>query len=352
MGDISKELVEQVVTAHKERKSLNIVGGGSKSFIGRAAEGEALRVAGHSGIVTYHPTELVITARCGTPMAEIRQALAEHGQYCPFESPLFDGQATLGGTLASNLSGPGRPWLGSIRDAVLGTRLINGKGEYLKFGGQVMKNVAGYDVSRLQAGALGTLGVITEISMKVLPEPAASTTIVLEASAVDAIDLMNQISGQPTPVTGSTWVDGRLYLRFEGAARAVNSAVNKLNGEVIEQAAAFWSSLTEQTLDFFQGDAPLWRFSVKSNAPHFHAGQPWLFDWGGAQRWLRGDFEMAELERLAQAADGQVSLFRHGERSGDVYHTPSTVQQQIQKKLKTAFDPERILNPGRLYSWL
>ena len=352
MGDISKELAERVVAAREEGKSLNIVGSGSKSFIGRAAEGEPLEVAGHSGIVTYHPTELVITARCGTPMDEIKQVLAEHGQICPFEPPFFGGRATLGGTLACNLSGPARPWVGSIRDAVLGTRLINGKGEYLKFGGQVMKNVAGYDVSRLQAGALGTLGVITEISMKVLPKPAASATIALETDAAEAIGLMNRISGQPAPVSGSTWVDGKLYLRLEGASRAVEGAVKKLGGEIIETAATFWEGLTEQRLAFFQGDAPLWRFSVNSNAPHIDAGHPWLLDWGGAQRWLRGDFAKAELERQAQEAGGHVSLFRHGDRSGDVFHTPSAVQQRIHKSLKAAFDPDRILNPGRLYSWL
>jgi len=352
MGDISKELVEKVVTAREEGRALNIVGGGSKSFFGRTAEGEPLEVAGHSGIISYNPIELVITARCGTTMEEIKQALAEHGQVCPFESPVFAGRATLGGTLACNFSGPARPCLGSIRDAVLGTRLINGKGEEMKFGGQVMKNVAGYDVSRLQAGALGTLGVITEISMKVLPIPAATATVAMEMDVAESIGLMNRVAGQPAPLSGSAWVDGKLYLRFEGAASAVEGAVKKFGGEVMEESSAFWEGVTEQTLDFFQGDAPLWRLSVKSNAPHIDAGGSWLVDWGGAQRWLRGDFDKAELERQASEAGGHLSLFRYGDRSGEVFHTASSVQQRLQKNLKAAFDPDRILNPGRLYSWL
>ncbi len=183
MNDISKVLVTSVRAAYEATSPLNIVGGGSKVSLGREASGEPLMVADHKGIVSYNPTELVLTARCGTTIEEINQALAENGQVCQFESPAFDGRATLGGTLACNLSGSARPWQGSIRDAVLGVRLINGKGEHLKFGGQVMKNVAGYDVSRLQAGAFGTLGVITEISMKVIARHTAIATLVMAVAA-------------------------------------------------------------------------------------------------------------------------------------------------------------------------
>ncbi|MCU7938810.1 MAG: glycolate oxidase subunit GlcE [gamma proteobacterium symbiont of Bathyaustriella thionipta] len=357
MSDISETLVKQVSSAFKQSTPLKIIAGGSKAFIGREAQGEPLNVSEHKGIVSYHPSELVMTARCGTSMTEIQQTLAENGQYCPFESALFDGAATLGGTLATNLSGPARPWNGSIRDAVIGTRLINGKGEYLKFGGQVMKNVAGYDVSRLQAGALGTLGVITEISFKVLPLPAASGTVVLAMNASEAIKLMNQVSAKAVPVSGSAWLDGNLYLRYSGATKAVDSALKQFktkNFQQLEpqQADEFWSAMNEQKLDFFKGEAPLWRFSLKSNATHLLDDQNWLIDWGGAQRWLRGDFNQSELEQQAQHSGGQVSLFRYGERSNEVNHTLSEVQKKIHKNLKASFDPKQILNPGRLYSWL
>ncbi|MEW7982522.1 MAG: glycolate oxidase subunit GlcE [gamma proteobacterium symbiont of Phacoides pectinatus] len=352
MADISKQLTERVETAYREEMPLNIIGDGSKPFIGRAAEGAPFDVAEHSGIVSYKPTELVITARCGTSMEEILAELAEHGQICPFEPPLMSGSSTLGGILACNLSGPARPWLGSIRDAVLGVHLINGKGEYLRFGGQVIKNVAGYDVSRLQAGALGTLGVITEVSFKVLPKPVASATAMLEMDAATAIKQMNQLAGQPTPISGAAWWDGRLYLRFQGASRAVAEAVKQQGGESVAEADPLWEGLTEQTIDYFQGDAPLWRFSLNANADHFFADQPWLIDWGGNQRWLRGTFDQAELESLAQQARGHVTLFRDGDRSGEVHQTLPVVQQKILKNLKAAFDPKGILNPGRLYSWL
>ncbi|OQX34197.1 MAG: glycolate oxidase subunit GlcE, partial [Candidatus Sedimenticola endophacoides] len=312
MADSSEQLIERIKTAYDEATPLEIIGYGSKSFIGRAAEGSPFGVVEHSGIVSYNPTELVITARCGTTMEEICEALAEQGQICPFEPPLLSGSSTLGGTLACNLSGPARPWFGSIRDAVLGVRLINGKGEYLRFGGQVMKNVAGYDVSRLQAGALGTLGVITEVSFKVLPKPAASTTLMLEMDAAAAIEHMNKLAGQPAPISAAAWWAGRLYLRFQGAARAVKSEVKRQGGEIVAEADALWEGLSEQTLDYFQGDAPLWRFSLNANADHFLTDRLWLIDWGGSQRWLRGSFDQGELESLAQAARGHVSLFRHG----------------------------------------
>ncbi|MEJ1353322.1 MAG: glycolate oxidase subunit GlcE [Candidatus Sedimenticola sp. (ex Thyasira tokunagai)] len=352
MTDITRSLVEHVREAFEKGSPLNIVGGGSKAYLGREARGEPLQVNDHRGIVSYNPTELVMTARNGTPIEEINRVLAENGQVCPFESPVFEGTATLGGTLAANLSGPARPWSGSIRDAVLGVQLINGKGEQLKFGGQVMKNVAGYDVSRLQAGALGTLGVITEVSFKVVPQAAATTTLVREMSVGDAIKEMNRLAGEPLPISGSVWLNGRLYLRFEGASRAVSAAASKVSGETLDDAQAFWQGVNEQTLDFFQDDTPLWRFSINSSASLAPLNGAWLIDWGGAQRWVRGDFERGVLERYAEEARGHLSLYRHGDRKGEVFHTLSTVQQQMHKNLKASFDPKAVLNPGRLYSWL
>ncbi len=353
MTDISKQLLEQIAAARSDNRALNITGGGSKAFMGREATGEALEVGAHSGIVSYQPVELVLTARAGTPLTEIEAALDEQGQVLAFEPPRFGGRATIGGTLACNQSGPSRPWAGSVRDQVLGIRLINGRAEHLRFGGQVMKNVAGYDVSRLQAGAMGTLGVITEVSLKVLPKPAETRTLVQQLEADEAIRRMNQYAAAPKPISAACWLDGRLYVRLSGARSAVEATLTQWQGELLEDGDGFWTALREQQLDYFHGDAPLWRFSVRSTAPLAPAADGhWLIDWGGAQRWLRGDYDKTELEVLAAESGGHVSLFRGGDRSGEVQHRQPDALQKIHRRLKQSFDPEGIFNPGRLYSWM
>lgn len=352
MKDISAELIEQIKQASSEGSKLQIVGGGSKDFMGRTPEGIPLNIAEHSGIVSYEPIELVLTARAGTPLTEINNALSEHNQRLAFEPPLFNGQATLGGTLACHLSGPGRPWNGSIRDHVLGIRLINGRAEELRFGGQVMKNVAGYDVSRMQAGAMGTLGVISEISLKVMPQPAATITLKREMDATQAIEEMNRLAGLPNPLTAACWFENYLYLRLEGARSAVESTVKQWQGVVLEDGDNLWIQLREQQLGYFSGHAPLWRFSVNSNAEHVLPDKEWLLDWAGSQRWLRGDFDAQKLEALANSMGGQVSLYRGGDRQLDVFHTQPEVLRGLHQRLKHAFDPLGIFNPGRLYSWM
>ncbi|WP_418135432.1 glycolate oxidase subunit GlcE [Oceanimonas smirnovii] len=352
MKDLSQELIEQVRQARADGTQLRIVGGGSKDFMGREAEGAPLSLAGHSGIISYQPIELVLTARAGTRLSDINAALAEHNQMLACEPPLFGGRATIGGTLACHLSGAGRPWSGSVRDHVLGIRLINGRGESLRFGGQVMKNVAGYDVSRMQAGAMGTLGIISEVSLKVMPRPAATLTLRREMGAQQAIEEMNRLAGQPKPLTGACWFDNHLYLRLAGARSAVESTVEQWPGTVLEEGDALWHQLDEQQLDYFSGDAPLWRFSVKSSAPPLLPDEAWLIDWGGSQRWLRGDFAHAELEALAESAGGQVSLYRGGDRRQEVFHRQPEALRRLHQRLKDAFDPDGIFNPGRLYSWM
>ncbi|WP_372738545.1 glycolate oxidase subunit GlcE [Neptunomonas sp.] len=354
MADLSTEIQQQVLAARDAKQTLNIVGGGSKSFMGREAVGERLDISGHRGIVNYQPVELVLTARAGTPLTEIEAALAENNQMLAFEPPRFSGVATLGGTLACNQSGPGRPWTGSVRDHVLGVRLINGLGEHLKFGGQVMKNVAGYDVSRLQAGAMGSLGVITEISLKVLPKPAASRTLVWDMGAEEAIVFMNQLAARPKPLSAACWLLGRCYVRLSGALSAVEATVKEWKGTALtqNQADQFWQQLGQQELPFFDTDLPLWRFSVNSAAGIPSLDELSLIDWGGAQRWFRGEQDKLHMESLAATAGGQVSLYAGGERRSEVMHTTPAVLQAIQKRIKASFDPDGIFNPGRLYHWM
>lgn len=355
MADISRQLQEQVLHASNSGQKLNITGGNTKAFMGRKADTTAniLDVSEHTGIVDYQPVELVLTVRAGTRLQDIETELAEHHQTLHFEPPQIRTNTTIGGTLACNLSGPSRPWAGSVRDQVLGIRLLNGKGEHLRFGGQVMKNVAGYDVSRLQAGAMGTLGVITEISLKVMPKPAASMTLIQDMDINEVIHYMNSRAAEPKPITAACWVDGKVYLRLAGARSAVEATADKWSGKVMENGNAFWRSVQDMKHEFFSdSDTPLWRFSVSSTATNPDIDGQWFIDWAGAQRWFQGAGQLNDMEPLAQAMGGQVSLFKGGDRSGDVMHRQPDALKAIQRRIKSAFDPEGIFNPGRLYSWL
>lgn len=351
-GDHSAQIIAALQRARETQTPVYISAGGSKRhMVGRDCDAQVLDVSAHRGIVDYQPQELVITARAGTPLTDITAVLDSQQQILSFEPPLFAGRATVGGTLACNLSGPARPWGGSIRDMVLGVAMINARGERLTFGGQVMKNVAGYDVSRLQAGALGTLGVISEISLKVLPRPQRSLTLRYDMDAGDAIRLMNRRAGEPGPLSAAAWLDGQLYLRLSGAANAVASTATQWGGETVEEPT-LWAALCEMALPFFAGEAPLWRFSLQSCAPHTPEVGATLIDWAGAQRWVRGEHNRDQLERIAAAAGGHVTLFRGGDRSAEVRPPLDAVQQRLQQRLKASFDPDGLLNPGRLYRWL
>jgi glycolate oxidase FAD binding subunit len=345
MADQSAALREAIAEAIASHRPVYIRGGDSKRHLcGRACGARALDVGGHRGIVDYQPDELMLSARAGTPLLELEQALAEHDQVLPFEPPHFAGRATLGGTLACNLSGPARPWWGSVRDAVLGVQLITGQAQLLNFGGKVMKNVAGYDVSRLQAGALGTLGLITEVHLKVLPRPQATRTLAFEVSPDQAVETLCRHASQPKPLTGACWVDGRLFLRLAGAERAVEHTAKRWGGETTD--ARIWQQLRELEHPFFAGDAPLWRLSTAPGTPLAEETDQCV-DWGGAQRWLRGDVAARSLP-----AGSQLCLFAGGDRSSEVRGALDPVQQRLQQRLKNAFDPAGIFNPGRLYSWM
>lgn len=355
MNDCTQLLQTQVQQAYAIQAPLQITGNGTKHFYGRTPQGAQLQVAAHTGIISYEPTELVVTARAGTPISEIEAALAQHGQMLAFEPPHFGANATLGGTLACGFSGPRRPYAGSARDFVLGIKCLTGKGEILQFGGQVIKNVAGYDAARLMVGALGTLGVILEVSLKVLPQPAEEITLVWSASIAEAITRMNHWAGQPLPLSACCFDGLRLYARLSGASANVAQARKKLGGDEIANGAAFWHDLREHRHPFFAGALPLWRLSLAPASIHLPLSGSWFIDWGGAQRWLKSDIAPDIIRTKVAAVDGHATLFRGSaapphDRAGDVFHPLPLALSTLTQRLKKAFDPDHILNPGRMYA--
>jgi len=342
-------LVEQLKAAHAQRTPLVIRGGGSKAFYGRQVEGEPCRVDGHRGMIEYTPAELVVSVRAGTPLAELEAVLARENQMLAFEPPHLGSGATLGGTIACGLSGPRRPYAGAARDFVLGVRCINGKGEVLRLGGKVMKNVAGYDLSRLLTGSMGTLAVLLDVHLKVMPRPEFDLTLVQECSSTEAILRCNRLAGQPTPLSAACHHDGRLFLRLSGSERGVSAAAASIGGERQSQDAAFWLALREQQLPFFGSDTPLWRLSVPPAASPLEIEGEQLLDWGGAQRWLKSTADPAGIRAAVTAAGGHATLFRHGDRSGDVFQPLPPAMLALHRRLKQGFDPAGILNPGRMY---
>jgi glycolate oxidase FAD binding subunit len=339
---------ERIRQAAASRTPLRLRGGGSKDFYGNAPRGEILDTRGYAGIVSYEPTELVVTARCGTPLAELEKTLAENGQFLPFEPPHFGAGATLGGCVAAGLSGPRRAAAGAVRDFVLGTKLIDGRGRVLQFGGAVMKNVAGYDVSRLLAGSLGTLGLIAEASLKVLPRPPSERTLRLEAGEGEALATMHRWAGQPLPVSASAWHEGRLFVRLSGAEPAVHAAAQRIGGEA--GPSSLWDELKEQSHAFFAGAEPLWRVSLPSTAAPLQLSGRQLIEWGGALRWLKSAASAATVRGAAVAAGGHATLFRAADKSAGAFTPLDPVNARLHKALKAAFDPAGILNPGRLYA--
>jgi len=353
MQTIIDQFSTTICEAAARGQSLHIQGGGSKTFYGYSSleQAKPLDVTPYRGIVDYEPTELVITARAGTSLTEIESLLRENSQMLAFEPPHFSGTATLGGCVATGLSGPRRATTGALRDFVLGVRILDGNGRNLQFGGQVMKNVAGYDVSRLMVGAMGTLGVLLEVSLKVLPLPVTEKTLLLEMDAAHAIDYMNRWAGKPLAISATCHVDGQLYIRLSGADSAVQTAHQKLGGETISDGKIFWQTIREQTHVFFQQKTPLWRLSVKPTSPFLNVPGNQMLEWNGALRWLTSQDNSAAdaIRKAAKTAGGHATLFR-GEIPGiPVFQPLSPALAGIHQRLKQQFDPAGVLNPGRLY---
>jgi glycolate oxidase FAD binding subunit len=347
-----QDLQERIRDAAARGAPLRLRGGGSKDFYGNEPRGEPLDTRGYAGVVSYEPTELVVTARCGTPLAELEAALEEHGQCLPFEPPHYGPGATLGGCIAAGLSGPRRASAGALRDFMLGAKLVDGRGRALAFGGQVMKNVAGYDVARLAAGSLGTLALIAEASLKVLPKPAAELTLLLELPEERALESMNRWAGQPLPVSATAWHDGELHVRLSGARAAVRAAAQKIGGVALDRAQDKWTGIREHRDAFFGGDEPLWRLALPSTCAPLRLPGRLLIEWGGGLRWLKSRAAPRELREAAQQAGGHATLFRAADKACGAFAPLDPVAGRLHRELKRAFDPAGVLNPGRLYAEL
>jgi glycolate oxidase FAD binding subunit len=355
--DIAEVLVERVRMASSSKTPLRIVGGDTKCFYGRPVAGATLALTGHHGVLRYDPAELVITARGGTLLADIEELLARHGQRLPFEPPSFGSMATLGGTVAAGLAGPARFARGPVRDYVLGARLLTGDGRVLRFGGEVMKNVAGYDVSRLLAGSLGILGVLLEVSLKVLPVARGTQTLLQRIDARGAIRLLGAAVQRGLPINGSFWSAGVLHVRLEGSPSGLDEVMPSIGGELMDAqaAAALWHSVREQTHPYFASARPLWRLSL----PATTAGTAVIgadrvaFEWNGTQAWVSG-VDRPTIDLITRTAGGHATLFRRDDADdctpGEVFAPLPAPMLDLHRAVKRVFDPAGILNPGRMYA--
>jgi glycolate oxidase FAD binding subunit len=385
-ADCAERLAEQVRLAIARRRPLCIAGSGSKHFLGRAVDGETLHIQPHCGVVHYQPQELVVTARAGTPLARLDETLGAAGQYLPFDPPRFAGHGTLGGAIACGLSGPARPFTGAARDFVLGVRIINGRGQILHFGGEVMKNVAGYDLSRLLTGSFGSLGVLLDVSLKVLPAPPATATVVFEAGPSEAIALFARLRSTPLPLAGACHLDALAHVRLAGSEAAVAQGVDTLtrgHGGIAldpDEDKRFWPALRDHRLPFFDDPRALYRLSLPPTRAPLSTPGRCLIDWAGGQRWLLPEVGLAEVRGEARALGGHATRFRraledrpaHGSPAppgssmsagsptappdpptaspvSDVFHPLTPAVHALHVRLKAAFDPHGVLNPGRQY---
>ncbi|UCE89743.1 MAG: glycolate oxidase subunit GlcE [Pseudomonadota bacterium] len=351
-NDLTSELQQQISEAYAQGTPLQIAGAGTKAFYGRTPHGEPLSRGAHRGRNKYSPNEHVNSAPSCTPLAEIEAELATHNQMLAFEPPHFGAGATLGGTVACGFSGPRRPYAGAARDFVLGTKILNGKGELLRFGGEVMKNVAGYDVARLMTGAMGALGVLLEVSLKVLPRPAVEVTLRKDLDESRALKAMNRWSGLPLPLSAAACDGEHMFIRLSGSTKGVKAAGQKIGGDVLAEDEQIWERLREHRHGFFESATPLWRVSVApGTAPLALRGKS-LLEWNGALRWLKSTDDATSMRTLVERHGGHATLFRGGDRDGQVFHPLPPGLMQIHENLKRAFDPACILNPGRWYTQL
>jgi glycolate oxidase FAD binding subunit len=346
MNAVIEQFRQQILAAAAEKRALRVRGGGSRDFYGVEFNGKTLETRPYTSVVEYEPTELVITARAGTRLSEIEATLSAGGQMLAFEPPYFGANATIGGAIASGFSGPRRAYTGSARDFVLGVRILNGAGEDLRFGGQVMKNVAGFDVSRLMTGSFGTLGLILEVSLKILPLPALETTLQFECDEATAIGKMNRWAAEPLPLSATCYVDGVLSVRLSGAQSAVAAAQKKMGGDAIANGKKFWCSVRDHEHAFFSGNGKLWRLSIKPTTTPLALG-PQLIEWNGSLRWVLSTAEPAFIHAAAQAAGGHATLFRGNDQQIDIQQL-APAMLALHRRVKHALDPNSVFGPRRI----
>lgn len=346
--DIEAELGTQIAAVAATGGALEIVGSGSKQFYGESVEGVAVDVSAHSGVIDYDPAELVITLRAGSSLAGVEALLAEHQQMFGFEPPHFGPEATVGGMVASGLAGPRRAYAGSIRDFVLGVKMLDGRGEVLRFGGRVIKNVAGFDLARLMVGSMGTLGVILEVSIRVIPRFDTELTLAFEHESVnDHVKWINQLGGQPLPISASAWYNGRSLLRLSGSEQGVAHAHGLIGGE---PTGSIWDELKEQRSEFFDTERPITRISLPPSSGDLFERETQLIEWGGAQRWVRGDFDIAGLRQRVAANGGSVCAYRGHAPGVGMFQPLPPAMLKLQRSIKSSFDPAGIFNRGKLYT--
>ena len=351
-NDISQQLQDDVQFAINEKRTLRVQGGNSKYFYGnKITADQILDVSSHTGVIAYEPSELVITVRAGTKLTELENLLASHAQQLPFEPPIHSESSTIGGVVAAGLSGPRRPFRGAVRDHILGISMINGQGNIVEFGGQVMKNVAGYDASRLMVGSLGSLGVLLNISIKLIPAPASEITLTIDANSEKAITLFNQWRPTPLPISATCFYEDCLYVRLSGGHRSVSSFSNAIQGEILENADGFWSAVRNQTHEFFlTNNKPLWRLSLPPATPALRRlEKETLIEWGGAQYWLFSNAPSNIIRGIATKNNGHATLFRGDQPGVNHFHPLPPELIKLQKRLKRSLDPHGIFSSGRLY---
>lgn len=360
-NDASKELQRQVLNAIETRQPLNIRGGNSKSFYGNfnqsLAEANKLDVSQHTGVVDYDPTELAITVRAGTRLYELEELLTNNKQMLPFEPPYFSKNATIGGAIAAGISGPRRASAGSVRDSILGVQIINGKGEIANFGGQVMKNVAGYDLSRLMVRSLGTLGVILSVSLRLLPKPKHEVTLTFEASQEEALAYFQQMRKKQNIVDASAWVNKQCYLRLSGTEKNIehqSARILEVNSSATELAdsESLWHDIRDHKHPFFEEktDKPLWRFSFPPATPVIHQADDLLIEWEGAQRWMKSRTPANIIHDIANKHGGYATLIRGNVPETSYFSQLDPTAFKLHQQLKNQMDPHGIFNPGRLYA--
>ena len=349
-SNLENDLLEQIMAVSANGAPIQIIGGNSKGFYGESIEALPIDVSGHSGIIDYDPAELVITLRGGCKLKEVEALLLEHKQMFAFEAPIFDGNTTIGGMIASGLCGPRRAYAGNIRDFVLGIKILDGKGQILSFGGRVIKNVAGFDLSRVMVGAMGSLGIILEASIRVIPTFQTEVSLALSHDTADQhIDWINQLGSSPYPLSASSWYEGISHIRLSGSEQGVNDSLLKIGGEQVDYD---WKLLRHQHHDFFKIDQPITRIAVKPTTRDLADGTSQLIEWGGAQRWLNTDQDIDNLRSTCKKYSGNVCAYRNHSKDVSVFDPLPPAILTLQRKLKSSFDPGAIFNPGKLYPQL